>query len=316
MFVNYEADKFTRIWGKKLKGHNTLNFSWPEIVHAALMVGKQSYFELSLHGYYSYMEVIYRYSMLKAFILEDSTGGIVKSEVYKDVLDPSEKGAVSYFLGNVFTNLVSIKLLGVKTILHYDQYKHTYSISAIGGCKPDFIAQNYRDEWIVLESKGRSGRKDNIAIDKAKTQLKAIRKINNNIPVVKVAIQTYFTNSGFAKLHIEDPDDSKINSVKLEINHIKFLKRYYKLIIDLFYENSKKVYKVIIQNTVYILINIPEIEIEVGLPEYLFKKLTNNIDIDFKNIQNWDFERTKFFLSRDKVIVIDIRENMKVSFNK
>jgi hypothetical protein len=95
--INYVAEDFPEPFAA-VNGTNTLNVSWPFLVWSAISVGRAHLFDLFQYGQYSILEMIYRATMVWANLREDASGTIVRSEAYIG-LDPSEKGAISYFFG-------------------------------------------------------------------------------------------------------------------------------------------------------------------------------------------------------------------------
>lgn len=122
--INYSASGFTRAPYNKptLSGSNTLEFELAELTHAAITIGRRSWSDVLRFGTLSGFEIIYRASLICANQL-NSDSWIRKSDGYLH-LDPSEKGAVSYFLGLSFTKLMACKLLEVEWLLHVDVYKN------------------------------------------------------------------------------------------------------------------------------------------------------------------------------------------------
>ena len=102
--------------------------------------------------------------------LEERGGYWHKSDAYSR-LDPSEKSAVSYFLGMTQAKITCELLLGVPHLLHVDA-----ALALIGrqtrASRPDLIGFDPTTAayTIAVEAKGRSNGWDEEAISKAKTQ--------------------------------------------------------------------------------------------------------------------------------------------------
>ena len=73
------------------------------------------------HGESSLYEAIYRLLIVRAN-LKEAGGYLEKTNSFKG-LDPSEKGAVSYFLGLASAKLFSARLLGVPYLMHLAVYQ-------------------------------------------------------------------------------------------------------------------------------------------------------------------------------------------------
>jgi hypothetical protein len=73
-----------------------------------------------------------------------------------DGLDPSEKSAVSYFVGLTVAKLLAHRLLDVPWLMHLDVYRRDLQPVLHGGGKPDLVGQNGAGQWVAIESKGRT----------------------------------------------------------------------------------------------------------------------------------------------------------------
>jgi hypothetical protein len=299
--IKYNAHKFNKISGRKLRGTKSLKTSFPEIIWSAISIGKISIFEYLRYNKYSYHELVFRISMIEAY-LKVSNGKLQKSDIYLN-LDPSEKGAISYYIGNVMTNLISTKFLGIKRILHYDLVKRSLLLSVSSNNKPDFVCQNYRGEWIILESKGRSGGFEKEAIVKAKTQLKSIKKINNSFPVMKAVIQSYYDSSKNLCLYIEDPEEFYKNSDVLKINEENIDEIYYKFIIDLFIQHEEQIIIIKLFEKEFYLIKFDELDIAVGLE---CKKINfNELKMRLNSLKtNWRMDDKEYHWGGNGVLVV------------
>lgn len=85
-------------------GEGILATPMPAHVWAAISVGKRQLSHLTLHGLYSLFEMAYRGAMIFANLREGADGNILRSSAYEG-LDPSEKGAISYFIGVILAKL-------------------------------------------------------------------------------------------------------------------------------------------------------------------------------------------------------------------
>ena len=151
-----------------LVGTHELAISWAELNWAAQTVGKAEE-DVGLHGIYSLFEAAYRTTIVWANLMESGTGRLVKTPSY-NALDPSEKGAVSYYLGLTFAELFAYRRLHVPWLLHFDIYGDEHDAYLEGEAKPDLIGLSEAGDWIVYEAKGRTGGLLNSIMDDAKEQ--------------------------------------------------------------------------------------------------------------------------------------------------
>src|SRR5687767_4042942 len=119
--LHYNATNFPAALGASLKGSKTVSFPWEELVWAAISVGRAELFHILRHGPFSAFEIIYRAAIVYANLRETGTGELARSKAYEG-LDPSEKGAISYFMGLTLAKLLSEKLLDVPWLMHLDVY--------------------------------------------------------------------------------------------------------------------------------------------------------------------------------------------------
>ena len=168
--LHCEARSFSNRFG--INGTRRLSISWPQIVHAAITVGRSGWRDVFRHGRHSLFEMFYRYCMIYANLQTSYSNHIIKSRAYKS-LDPSEKSAISYFLGLTFTKLMATRLFGIPWLMHLDVYKNHLSILT-GGRRPDLVGQDSWGRWSVFEAKGRTSRKEPGVVATAKAQTRGL----------------------------------------------------------------------------------------------------------------------------------------------
>lgn len=217
-----------------------LSASWSEIVHAAITVGRATYRHVSLHGRYSIFERLHKIFILYAYLRDGARGRLLRTRAY-DGLDPSEKSAVSYFLGLMSASLFSSKLLGVRYLSHLDVYRYfpdpKYRINPeffLGKKKPDLVGQNAAGNWVAIEAKGRTEGYASWVVDSAKRQQLANLKSINSKPVsIKVATLAYF-RSGVFHVHMEDPQEINEEASNLILPETEeYTQHWYEPFIDL-----------------------------------------------------------------------------------
>jgi hypothetical protein len=100
--VSYELLGFSKLSG--YKNHKaTLVTNFPQLIHSAITVGRKGWNDVFYHQQLSINEMIFRYYLVKTFILEKNNKFVI-SDPYK-TLDPSEKVSINYFIGSTFTKL-------------------------------------------------------------------------------------------------------------------------------------------------------------------------------------------------------------------
>ena len=143
--------------------------------------------------------------MIQANIRASGQGELVKTDAYLR-LDPSEKSAVSYFLGLTLTKVAAHRFFGVPWLLHVDVYADDLDLLKVGHFTPDLVGEDNLGRWHVLEAKGRSHGLDNQMILRAKTQTAGLGRICGLQPYLRVASLAYFSGRTLC-LHLEDPEE-------------------------------------------------------------------------------------------------------------
>lgn len=154
--VPYRASGFSPPY-ERINGNGELAVSWSQLVWAAVTVGRPRWAEVLRFGVHSLWELCSRAGSVYATLVKGAGEEVFQSGLYRFGLDPSEKGAVSYFLGLVASKAFAERMLGVPCLAHIDLYREELRPVLLGLSRPDFAGENQHGEWIVLESKGRSG---------------------------------------------------------------------------------------------------------------------------------------------------------------
>jgi hypothetical protein len=218
--------------------------AWPEeILWAAVTVGRANFLDVLAHGQYSKYELIYRVSMILANLTQTRAGRLTKSPAFRH-LDPSEKGAVSYFLGMSLCKLFADRLLNVPWLLHFDVYQQLIGATLVSGSrmKPDLIGWGGGNDWAVLESKGRTNGFSLASLNAGKQQTRTIRSIAGNLPRWRIASVTHFSG-GILGFDWADPDDFEKESFDISFTTGDFLLRYYRLVYNILNTNNEQTIK-------------------------------------------------------------------------
>lgn len=230
--IRLETLNFPQVAGLR-NGVQTWGLAWPELVWAAVSVGKGSLAHVIQHGQYSMFEIVYRAAMIYANLLETPEGRFGRSDAYQG-LDPSEKGAVSYFMGLVLTKAFAAQKLGVPWLMHMDLYRGRFNVNLMPGERPDLFGQDYRGRWIVAESKGRTHGHSSEALTKAKAQAAQVVDIGGVRPHLSIGLVASF-NKGCLSLIADDPPvDRSEGRLKVQLSPEEFRETYYRPFRQLF----------------------------------------------------------------------------------
>lgn len=142
LFLDFENEGFpTAILPN---AQRRLNVTWDDILWAAITVGRPDVFHVFQHGSASIHEAIFRWSMVRMALQQRGPRGhkLVRTDLFKQ-MDPTEKGAVNYFLGLLTCKLFASKLLDAPWTLHLEVFRPMLNPRMIGGrSRPDMVAQS------------------------------------------------------------------------------------------------------------------------------------------------------------------------------
>ena len=139
-FIDYDHDDFP-IGRMPASGHR-LTVTWDEILWAAITVGRPDLYHVFEHGESSLYEAVFRWSMIRMSLEQRGPGGnrLYRTPAFKH-MDPTEKGAVNYFLGLVICKLFAARLLDAPWTLHLDIWRNILNpVLLAGRSRPDMVA--------------------------------------------------------------------------------------------------------------------------------------------------------------------------------
>ena len=208
--IEYESDDFPPAenippWGR-------LSVTWDDVLGAALTVGRPPGMRY-IYGRASLYEAFFRISLVRmALERNESAGEELRRTMAFDALDPTEKGAVNYFLGMVFCKVFSEKILKTPWLYHVDAYRAELRACLFPGrSRPDFIGHDLAGtRWYIFESKGRAAKPGKIKIEGAKRQAKRVTSVEGTPVDLHIAAITYFWRDvlkrGVLKFYWCDPE--------------------------------------------------------------------------------------------------------------
>ena len=207
--IPYTSEAFPS--GTTPNGSANLPVSWAELLWAALTIGRPSVHHVFHHGTPSLHEAIFRLSLVRMAL--DQSGAqasrLRRSAAFK-ALDPTEKGAISYFLGMALCKVFATRLLRTPWLLHLDVYKSTIPISNLGRSRPDLFGQQIgTGNWFSFETKGRASKPSASDLAKAKSQALRLVSIGGAPCTLHVGTFTYFQNDTLKFHWIDPPAETK-----------------------------------------------------------------------------------------------------------
>jgi hypothetical protein len=206
-------------------GEKTLRFSTARLVRAAVTVGREGWGDVFGHHDSSWLEVAWRLAMMLSAVGRTSSNRLDWTAAYR-FMDPSEKGAVSYFMGMNFAKLMSEKLLAVPWLQHLDVYRDRLDPCFVAGeTRPDLVGRDVNQRWIAMESKGRAGNLKQAGWLKAKWQLQNLHSLDGELVHLRVASVLFPRRAGL-NVDFRDPDSAD-RGFDLPITPGDFITDYY-----------------------------------------------------------------------------------------
>lgn len=272
--IPYSASGFPPPYGPNLDGAHVLPVTWPEIVWAAISVGKAQLQDLALYGVFSVFEMAFRVALIYANLRENQGAYICRSSAYNG-LDPSEKGAISYFVGLTMSKLLAGRLLSVPWLMHLDVYRLLLAPVLIANSKPDMVGLTATGQWVVVEAKGRTNGFVASVLATAKDQTQQLTTIQGIAPTLRVASLSYFDNNGILHVAIDDPNEERARIADLPLTPELILEAYYRPFRARF-EQPLGITRETVKGENFRVAHLPELDMWVGLAE-IPRHPTNNI---------------------------------------
>lgn len=306
MRISYELIEFPSPF---TNGNHQLDFTWLEVIHAAITLGRRNWNDVISHPNHSIFEMVYRMSMAEAFLEADP---LRISPAYL-TLDPTEKGTVNYFVAGIITLIFARKLFDTPYLMHLDVYErnlyHSLSLNITyrANERPDFVGINNKNNYVIFESKGRVKYSRGV-LDKAYKQTESIGTVNGKLPVWRIGCVAYHENDTY-KVKLIDPKehDKKVYNVKFEIE--KYYLNYYSVIFHLLNENKnhfieKGGFEFIVSKNIY---SKYVIGLEKGLYFEMRDHIENYVPTSFKKLinrfRNKVQENKTFYIGSDGIYI-------------
>jgi hypothetical protein len=140
---------------------------------------------------------------------------LVRTGAFKQ-MDPTEKGAINYFIGLIICKLFAAKLLDAPWALHLDVFKKSLSPTLLTGrSRPDLVAQSASSQqWHAFECKGRASVPGEKEKRKAKDQACRLTHIGNTRCHLHIGAITFFQND-VLNFYWRDPEPPAARAVAL-----------------------------------------------------------------------------------------------------
>jgi len=274
LIIDYTSEGFPA-GSPVTNGGAVLTTNWNELLWAAVTVGRPNRQYVFRHGNASMYEALFRLSLVRMALEQSGPSAyrLRRTDAAK-TLDPSEKGAVNYFIGMVFCKLFSWKLLNAPWAIHLDAFRPQLNRFLTGRSRPDLVAETASGEWLSLEAKGRISAPSNEAKNKAKQQAERLVSVNGAPIQFHIGCITYLRNDTirFFWRDPEPPQDKPHRQIKLELND-NIWRYYYRPMLDLIMSRPQS-FDAMLHETV--LMPIKELDIEIGIHPEVLKPLSHD----------------------------------------
>ena len=210
--IDYESEGFP-VGSSVSNGWATLTTSWDDLLWAAVTVGRPNRQFVFRHGVASQYEALFRWSLVRMALEQTSPRArrLRRTEAAR-TLDPSEKGAVSYFLGLAVAGLFARRVLDAPWMLHLDVFRPSLNPILKGRSRPDLVGQTQSRQWVVFECKGRVSGPNATAKAKAKEQAERLISVNGVVPAFSVGAITYFAGETLRFFWRDPEPDPRVRS--------------------------------------------------------------------------------------------------------
>ncbi len=269
--IDYESAGFPK-GAPVANGHGTLAVTWDDLLWAAITVGRPNRHYVFKYGRASRYEALFRWSMMRMALEQSGPRArrLRRTELARR-LDPTEKGAVNYFLGLAIAKLMADRLLDAPWMLHLDVFGSKLSAVLKGRSRPDLVGETLAGEGIALECKGRLSVPYKKAKDKAKAQAQRIVSIRGYPPKYQIGAITYFKKD-VLKFYWQDPEvDPNIkNAIKVEFESEDVWRHYYQPILDLVQANASYLARMREEEC---LMPVPHADVQIGIRPRVLNRL-------------------------------------------
>jgi len=228
--ITYQSDDFPA--GTIANDVRTLQFTWDELLWAAVTIGRPNQHYVFQHGRASAFEALFRWSMVRMALEQSGPHGYTlrRTDAFK-ALDPTEKGAVNYFLGMAICKLFAARLLDTPWLLHLDVFRAHLSPQLLGRSRPDLVGEGHgTGGWHAFECKGRASAPGETEKAKAKAQAQRLISVQGTACTLHIGSIAYFHND-VLQFYWRDPPPREGRA--LDLPEIKDgWRHYYSPIVD------------------------------------------------------------------------------------
>ena len=196
-------------WIEWRRGH--LEFTDRDLAWALFVTGRATGHEFRHGQWLGLWEYASRYGTIRAYLESDHGSTCLRRTALAEFLDPTEKGNLSYSLGQALTGIFCEKELAIDRMLHIDFYGKQYDANGRrrvildrSGNRPDLFGYGHGLR-VIAEAKGRSSAsaKERIELGhKMHWQLNAVQEIDGSSTAADWKIGLVAVISGTRPAHL------------------------------------------------------------------------------------------------------------------
>ncbi len=175
-----------------VKRYGNITTTWDKLLWAAITIGRPNTAYVFQHGEASLHEALFRLSLVRMALEQGPYSHRFRRTDAFRALDPTEKGAVSYFLGMAVCKLFASRLLNTPWLLHLDVFRDQYNAQNLGRSRPDLIGQDASGAWLAFETKGRSSLPSAKDKQKAKDQAERLVSVDGSACTLHIGSFAFF----------------------------------------------------------------------------------------------------------------------------
>jgi hypothetical protein len=199
--------------------YGNLTTSWAELLWAAITIGRPNTAFVFQHGDASLHEAVFRLSLIRMALEQRPYSRYFQRTDAFRALDPTEKGAVSYFLGMAVCKLFASHLLKTPWLLHLDVFRDQLNPATLGGrSRPDLVGEDRTGAWHAFETKGRSTQPSSEDKKKAKAQAQRLVSVDGTACTLHIGSFAFFRQDDL-EFYWRDPEPEEPEKLEpIEIN--------------------------------------------------------------------------------------------------
>ena len=269
--IHFESVDFPHA-GPVSNGHASLATSWDELLWSALTVGRPNRNYVFAHGQSSYYEALFRLSLVRMALEQTSPRSrrLRRTQAAK-TLDPSEKGAINYFLGLAVAKLFAYRLLDVPWLLHLDVFRPQLNPVLTGRSRPDLVGQTFTGDWVAVECKGRLSKPDSGAKDRAKGQANRLLQVSGVAPSYHIGAIAFFAADTLT-FWWRDPEPPQGRPITVEYDPTVW-RHHYQALLGLIHSDPEGFERMLHEETRVLIENA---DIEVGIHPKVLRALVDD----------------------------------------